>query len=363
MPSVEQGLGTSLIPKELRRLSTVLAQRPRASGPSVILEGMPELSTQLWSRIPGRLPERVRRDCGVLAELIDDPRVTDIFVLGTGAVFVDTGQGATAVRSMFLGAPQSAELARRLIEAGGRHLDEAQPVADVNLGSGIRVHAVLAPISTAGAEISVRIHRNQRPALERLGLADAHSVVPLLVSAVHRRHSLLITGATGSGKTTLLSALMAHAAPTERLVVLEDLAEISIDHPHVVSLECRAANIEGAGEITLTRLVREALRMKPSRLIVGECRGAELGDLLQAFHTGHRGGATTIHASSVAEVPTRLDAIGSMAGLSETQLARHAVGAFDMVVHVEHRVDGLRHITTGHLVLTPEGRLDVELGI
>jgi pilus assembly protein CpaF len=345
----------------LHQLSTVSGLTPRERAGSGIVLTMPELATQLWSRIPGRLPPGLRRDLGDLADLVDDPRVTDIFVLGSGAVFVDTGEGATVVRSLSLQPHQGAELARRLIEAGGRHLDEAQPVADVNLGHGIRVHAVVEPICASGAEISVRIHRNQRPALERLGLANAATVVPRLISAVHQRATLLITGATGSGKTTLLSALMAHAAPTERLLVLEDLAEIAIDHPHVISLECRAANIEGAGEITLTRLVREALRMKPTRLIVGECRGAELADLLQAFHTGHRGGATTIHAHSVAEVPTRLDAIGSMAGLSETQLARHAAGAFDLVVHLEHRVDGLRHISTGHLVLTAEGRLDVEL--
>jgi len=322
---------------------------------------MSEQTTQLWSRVPRRLPASLRRDLGELAEFVDDPRVTDIFVLGGGAVFVDVGEGATRVTGMTLAPETSVELARRLIESGGRHVDEAQPVADVNLGHGIRVHVVLAPISTAGVEISVRIHRNLRPALEALSLARADEVVPALVSAVHKKQTLLITGATGSGKTTLLAALMAHAGPHERLVVLEDLAEISIDHQHVVSLECRVANIEGAGEITLTRLVREALRMKPSRLIVGECRGAELADLLQAFHTGHRGGATTIHANSLREVPTRLDALGAMAGLSQTQLARHAVGAFELIIHLEHRGDGLRHITTGHLRLTPRGRLDVDV--
>lgn len=317
--------------------------------------------TQLWSRVPPGFPASLRRDLGDLAELADDPRVTDIFVRGGGAVFVDAGEGATLVTGLIISPDRGVELARRLIESGGRRLDEAQPVADVNLGHGMRVHAVLAPVSSAGVEISLRIHRNQRPALERLSLAHANRVVPALIAAVHEKKTLLISGATGSGKTTLLSALMAHAGPYERLVVLEDLAEIAIDHPHVVSLECRVANIEGAGEITLTRLVREALRMKPSRLIVGECRGAELADLVQAFHTGHRGGATTIHASSLAEVPTRLDAIGATAGLSETQLARHALGAFDLIVHVEHRGDGLRHITMGHLALTSQGLLSVDL--
>jgi pilus assembly protein CpaF len=322
---------------------------------------MPELTGQLWSRIPGRLTPSLRRDLGELAEFAEDPRVTDIFVLASGAVFVDTGQGAAAVSGVHLAGPVAIELARRLIEAGGRRLDEAQPLADVNLGEGIRVHAVLAPVAAGGVEISVRIHRHRTPALERLALHDSSRVVPALIAAVHEKKTLLITGATGSGKTTLLGALMAHAAPTERLVVLEDLAEISIDHPHVVALETRAPNIEGAGEVTLTRLVREALRMKPDRLIVGECRGSELADLLQAFHTGHRGGATTIHAHSVGDVPTRLDAIGASAGLTEGQLARHAAGAFDLVVHVDHWRDGLRHITMGSLVLTQEGRLSVEL--
>lgn len=322
---------------------------------------MSEPMTSLWSRVPSRLSSAVRRDLGDLAELVDDPRVTDIFILGGGAVYVDTGEGATPVHGTVVSPARSAELARRLIEAGGRHLDEAHPVADVNLGHGIRVHAVLAPVAGAGVEISIRIHRHQRPALDRLSLADAGRVVPRLMKAVHDRETMVISGSTGSGKTTLLCALMAHAAPSDRLVVLEDLAEIAIDHPHVVSLEARQANIEGAGEITLTRLVREALRMKPTRLIVGECRGAELVDLLQAFHTGHRGGATTVHASSVSEVPVRLDAIGAMAGLGEGQLARHVVGAVDRVVHVERGRGGLRHITWGRLVLTPEGRLGVDL--
>jgi pilus assembly protein CpaF len=311
--------------------------------------------------MPGRLPAPLRRDLGELAELVDDPRVNDIFVRGNGAVFVDTGSGSLPAAGTKLLPSQCHEIARRLIESGGRRLDEAQPLSDVNLGHGIRVHAVLAPLSTSGVELSIRIHRHQRPALERLQLAHSEVVAPRLIRAVHDRQTLLISGATGSGKTTLLSALMAHAAPSERLVVLEDLAEISIDHPHVVSLECRQANIEGAGEITLARLVRESLRMKPTRLIVGECRGAELTDVLQAFHTGHRGGATTVHASSVADVPVRLDAIGSMAGLSDTQLARHVVGAIDLVVHVERGTGGIRHITWGRLALTPEGRLDVHV--
>jgi pilus assembly protein CpaF len=321
---------------------------------------MLETPSLLWSRLPSRPPATLRRELGALADLVEDPRVTDIFVICDSSIYVDAGEGATAVRGTRLTPAQATELARRLIEAGGRHLDEANPLADVNLGHGLRVHAVLSPISTTGPVLSIRVHRHQRPALERLQIAHHERVLPTLIRAVHNHQTLVVSGATGSGKTTLLAALMAHVAPTERLVVLEDLAELSIDHPHVVSLECRAANIEGAGEITLARLVREALRMKPSRLIVGECRGAEVADLLQAFLTGHRGGATTVHASSVSEVPVRLDALGAMADLDPSQLARQAVSAIDLIVHVDKGPDQQRHITLGHLVITPDGALGVD---
>ena len=215
------------------------------------------------------------------------------------------------------------------------------------------------PIARLGAEISLRIHRRAKASLDTLALRDSARLVPQLIGLVHSRQSLLITGATGSGKTTLVGALMAYAGANERLVVLEDLAELSIDHPHVVSLECRVANLEGAGEITLARLVRESLRMKPDRLIVGECRGAELADLLQAFLTGHRGGATTIHAGSIREIPARLDALGALAGLGERALTTQAINAFDRVIHLEAGDDQQRHLTQGRLVLGPDGSLDV----
>lgn len=315
----------------------------------------------LWAHLHPSLPPALRRDLGVLADYVDDPRVTDIFVRGSGAISVDTGQGANAVRGPGLSQGEALDLARRLIESGGRHLDEAQPLADVNLGHGIRVHAAIPPIARLGAEISLRIHRRARASLDTLALRDSARLVPGLISLVQSRASLLITGSTGSGKTTLVGALMAYAGANERLVVLEDLAELSIDHPHVVSLECRVANLEGAGEITLARLVRESLRMKPDRLIVGECRGPELADLLQAFLTGHRGGATTIHAGSVHEVPSRLDALGALAGLSERQLTTQAINAFDRVIHVEAGDDQQRHLTQGRLVLGPDGSLDVRV--
>lgn len=313
----------------------------------------------LWAHLSRRLPPGLRAVLGPLADSVDDHRVTDVFVTGSGEVFVEAGSGIFRANGLVLSGPEATELARNLVEAGGRHVDESTPVADVNLGHGIRVHAVLWPIASRGTELSLRIHRHQRPAVEGLDIENPDVVLPALIDLVHNHQTLLVTGVTGSGKTTLLAALMAHAQPTERLVVLEDVSELSIDHPHVVYLECRQNNMEGVGEVTLSRLVREALRMRPDRLIVGECRGSEFADVLQAFHTGHKGGATTIHAHSIPDVPTRLDSLGATTGLSEKQLAVHVAQAFDAVVHVEKIPGGPRRLTFGQLVVTAEGRLDI----
>ena len=178
---------------------------------------------------------------------------------------------------------------------------------------------------------------------------------------VDRRANLLITGAGGSGKTTLLAALLASAPHRERIVVLEDVAELRIDHPHVVTLESRQANLEGAGGVGLDRLVREALRMRPDRLVVGECRGVELRELMSALNTGHDGGAGTLHANSLADVPARLEALGALAGLSGDAVARQAVSAFDALLHVTRSEAGRRLAALGRLTLDAEDRLGVDV--
>ncbi|GAA1942407.1 hypothetical protein GCM10009717_05980 [Agromyces allii] len=215
----------------------------------------------------------------------------------------------------------------------------------MRLGRGIRVHAVLPPVSTTGTLLSIRIPRAARlrlDALARTGmLSGDHERV--LRDAVRSRRNLLVTGAGGTGKTTLLSALLAEAPAAERIVVIEDVAELQIAHPHVVSLEARQPNIEGSGRIGLDALLREALRMRPDRLVVGECRGPELRELLSALNTGHDGGAGTLHANSLDDVVARLEALGSSAGLSPEAVARQASSAFDLVVHLE-RVDGRRRV-------------------
>lgn len=292
-----------------------------------------------------------------------DPEVTDVFVNPDGSVWVDRGRGARAEPGMRIPSGEARELAVRLVASGGRHLDEATPAADVRLGDGIRVHGVLPPVSPEAAVLSIRLPRTGPLALEALDGGGLFARVPrtAVEELVARRANVLVTGAAGSGKTTLLGAMLASAPPTERIVVIEDVAELRIAHPHVVRLEARQPNLEGAGGIGLDRLVREALRMRPDRLVVGECRGAELRELLTALNTGHDGGAGTLHANSLVDVPARLEALGALAGWSPDALARQAVSAFDAVLHLARSPDGTRVLSdAGRLRLTGRGRLVAE---
>jgi len=298
---------------------------------------------------------------GALAPLIADASVTDVFVNGAHSVWVDRGAGAVEAGSIDLDDQAVRDLAVRLMALGGRHIDETTPCVDARLHDGIRVHAVLAPVSTRGTLLSIRLPRIRRISLDDLQAAGffADGALDLLRSLIERRENLLITGAGGSGKTTLLSAILGAAAPTERIVAIEDVAELRVDHPHFVGLEARQANLEGAGEISLERLVREALRMRPDRLVLGECRGAEVRELLAALNTGHDGGAGTLHANSIADVPARLEALGALAAMSATAIARQAVSAIGTVLHVERREKGRVLAQTGRFALDGRGRLEV----
>ncbi|HWM35250.1 MAG TPA: TadA family conjugal transfer-associated ATPase [Pseudolysinimonas sp.] len=299
---------------------------------------------------------------GVLAPWVRDEAVTDVFVNPGGAVWVDRGSGAEPVTGMRLPAAEARDLAVRLIAAGDRHVDEATPCVDVRLGRGIRVHAVLPPISPGGAVLSIRLPRARPVHLDELDAAGFFGAIGAerVHGLVAQRANLLITGAGGSGKTTLLGALLSAAPAGERIVVIEDVAELRIDHPQVIALEARQANLDGAGAVGLDRLVREALRMRPDRLVVGECRGPELRELLSALNTGHDGGAGTLHANSLADVPSRLEALGALAGLGPDAVARQAVSALDAVLHVERTAAGRTLGALGSLAVDRHGRLVVE---
>ncbi len=297
------------------------------------------------------------------AMYLDDPSVTDLFVNGAAGLFVDRGAGAIAAREWRATEEEVRDLAVALIGLGGRHIDDASPCVDVRLEGGIRVHAVLPPIAPEGTVLSIRVPRAAVATLtdlQRTGMFDDR-VRRRLDEAIGRRENLLVTGAAGAGKTTLLAALLAEAPVEERIVTIEDVAELRIRHPHHVRLEARQPNIEGAGGIGLARLVREALRMRPDRLVVGECRGEEVRELLSALNTGHDGGAGTLHANSLRDVPARLEALGALAGLDDRALARQAASAIGTVIHVERGTDGVRRVTgVGRPVVDSEGRLAIE---
>jgi pilus assembly protein CpaF len=300
-------------------------------------------------------------DFGPLGRYVGDSDVTDVFVNGPENLWTDRGQGL--VRQTDWSCPSEErlrDLATRLIALGGRHIDEATPCADVRLHDGIRVHVALPPIAPEGTLISIRIPPLERPRLTALaaaGLFASPAQQLFVAESVRGRTNMLITGAGGSGKTTLLAALLAEAAPTERIISIEDVAELRVDHPHFISLEARQANLEGAGGVGLDRLLREALRMRPDRLVLGECRGAEIRDLLAALNTGHDGGAGTLHANSLADVPARLEALGSLAGMSPEAVARQAVSAIGAVLHLERRGPARALAGIGRFSLDAAGRL------
>ena len=282
---------------------------------------------------------------GPLQVLVRDPAVTDIFVNAPDAVWLDRGRGLERAPVTFSNETQVRALAARLVAAGGRRLDDGSPCVDVRLDGGYRVHAVLPPISTVGTLLSVRIRRDQVFSLDELREGGMFGPLGQLVleRMVSHRLSFLISGATGSGKTTLLSTLLGLCHPGERLVLIEDASELNPVHPHVVCLESRHGNLEGGGAVDLGELVRQALRMRPDRLVVGECRGAEVRELLTAMNTGHTGGGGTIHANTAAAVPARLTALGALAGLSQNAVRLQAASALDVVVHVERSGHG-RHL-------------------
>ncbi|MCS5723724.1 TadA family conjugal transfer-associated ATPase [Herbiconiux sp. CPCC 203407] len=315
------------------------------------------------------LPDIARRAeaFGPLARYLDDPRVTDLFVNGHSELWLDHGAGLEPADDWSCPSEQHLrDFAVRLVARGGRHIDEAAPCVDVEL-EGTRVHVVLPPVAVGGTCISVRVARSVRPSLDELdraGLFGAGSRGTrrrsVLEAAVRARTNLLVTGAGGSGKTTLLAAVLAASDPRERIVVIEDVAELRISHPHVVTLESRQPNLEGAGGVAAAELVRQALRMRPDRLVVGECRGAEIRELLAALNTGHDGGAGTLHANALADVPARLEALGALAGLDAVAVARQAVSAIGLVCHLRRTSAAVREVEGyGTLALDPRDRLVV----
>ncbi|WUH99238.1 TadA family conjugal transfer-associated ATPase [Spirillospora sp. NBC_00431] len=273
---------------------------------------------------------------GPLEPLLRSPDVTDVLVNGPDEVWVDTGAGLVRTDLSFPDEQSVRRLAQRLTAAAGRRLDDASPYADARLPGGVRLHAVLPPVAATGTCISLRLPRRRAFTLDEL--TAARTIPPegaeLLAALIESRAAFLVTGGTGTGKTTVLSALLSLVDPAERLVLVEDSAELKPSHPHVVRLEARPPNMEGAGGVTLNDLVRQALRMRPDRLVVGEVRSSEVVVLLQALNTGHEGGCGTLHANTAADVPARLEALACAAGLTREAVHSQLAAALDVVVHL-----------------------------
>jgi pilus assembly protein CpaF len=309
---------------------------------------------------------------GDLALPLADPEVTDVLVNGPGPVWIDRGRGLEATGLRIRDAHRCRDIAVRLATACGVRLDDARPFADgvlTDLPPGVsaravRVHAVLDPpagTGVGGACISLRAlsadHRSLR-SLQTAGLFDGASA-DRLHDIVARRSSFLVTGGTGAGKTTLLAALLAEVPHDQRILLIEDTSELFPDHPHVVGLRTRDATGDGAGMIDMRTLVRQSLRMRPDRIVVGEIRGAEIAELLLAFNTGHGGSAGTVHANGPDALPGRLTALGALASIPESAVARQVADGVDVVLHVE-RVAGRRRLAGIGRFALRRGELTVE---
>lgn len=325
------------------RVAALLRSEGAVLGDAAVLE----VTEMLRAEITG---------AGPLDPLLRRPGVTDVLVNAPDEVWIDDGDGLRREAVRFRDEPAVRRLAVRLAASAGRRLDDAVPYVDARLAGGVRLHAVVPPIAPTGTVISLRI-----PSGRALGLADLvaagtvpEPLEPWLVGLVRARLGFLVTGGTGCGKTTVLGALLGVCDPRERIVLVEDSGELRPAHGHVVRLEARSANVEGAGRIGLDVLVRQALRMRPDRIVVGEVRGAEVVDLLAALNTGHEGGCGTLHANSTADVPARLEALGLAAGLRRDAVHAQARAALDAVVHLNRDDSGRRRVAEVDVVMAAE---------
>jgi len=297
---------------------------------------------------------------GPLQPWLDKEGVTDVLVNRYDDIWVERGGRLQRV-PVSLGSEGGVRaLAVRLAALAGQRLDDAAPICDGALPDGTRLHAVLPPLSTPGAVISLRVHR---PAQFTLAELESRNMMPsawgsLLRTLVRCRANILISGGTGTGKTTLLGALLAGINDAERLITVEEARELAPPMPHHVSLVSRRPNVEGAGEITLADLVRAALRMRPDRLVLGECRSGEVREVLQALNTGHDGGMATLHANSATAVAARLEALGALAGMTREAVCAQTIGAIDVVLQLR-RSEGVRYLCEIGVPVREEGELKV----
>lgn len=292
---------------------------------------------------------------GPLSPLLGDPAVDEIMVCGLRPVWVERRGRIERTDVAFATEDELRHVIERILAPVGRRVDESEPLCDARLPDGARVNVVLPPLAVDGPVVTIR--RFRRRVLDPAELVARGTwpdpVRALLEAAVAARLNVLVSGGTGSGKTTTLGALTAAIAPDERIVTIEDTAELRLPQPHVVRLEARPASVEGRGEVTIRRLLRNALRMRPDRIVVGEVRGPEALDMLAAMTSGHDGSLSTVHASSPSEALRRVEVLALMAdvGLPHAAVREQVAAALDLVVHQVRAADGTRRVTAVSEVL------------
>jgi pilus assembly protein CpaF len=287
---------------------------------------------------------------GPLEPLLADPEVDEVMVSGAGPVWVERRGRLERTGVAFGSVDELRHAIERILAPLGRRVDEAEPLCDARLPDGSRVNVVIPPLALDGPALTIRRFRRRGLSPDDLVASGSWSAAlfELLADAVRCRLNVLVSGGTGSGKTTTLNALSAFIADGERIVTIEDAAELRLQQPHVIRLEARPASLEGRGEVTIRRLVRNALRMRPDRIVVGEVRGPEALDMLGAMSTGHDGSLSTVHAGSAEEALRRVETLALMAdvGLPHAAVREQVASAIDLVVHQSRRPDGSRAVTS-----------------
>jgi len=316
----------------------------RDSVRDVVRRAMPLLPPERTETVVADVLAAVR-GLGPLEALLDDPEVTDVLVNGPGPVWVERGGRLERTTIVIPTRDDVMRLVERAVAPLGLRIDLSSPYVDARLPDGSRLHASIPPIAVDGPFLAIRRFAAVGVSLDDLA---GEAIGALLAAAVRRRRTIVVSGATGAGKTTMLNALAAEIDERERIITVEDTAELRLPHDHVVRLEARPANADGVGEVSIRDLVRNALRMRPDRIIVGECRGGEAFDMLQAINTGHLGSMTTCHANSAADALVRLEAMALLAGvgLPPEAVRRQLERAIDLVVHLERRADGSRRVAS-----------------
>ncbi|EPS8492737.1 CpaF family protein [Yersinia enterocolitica] len=317
-----------------------------------------KLTTQDQKKIISMIADEIT-GFGPLRELMEDDSISDIMVNGPDKIFIERSGLITLTDLHFINNAQLTDIAKRLMQKVNRRIDESRPLADARLIDGSRINVAISPIALDGTALSIRKFSNNRRKLEDLVDMGAMSsdMANLLIIASSCRVNIIISGGTGSGKTTLLNALSRYISKNERVITLEDAAELNLEQPHVVRMETRLAGLENTGQINMRDLVINSLRMRPDRIIIGECRGEETFEMLQAMNTGHNGSMSTLHANSPRDAIARLESMIMMGPVNMPLLTirRNIASAINLIVQISRMSDGTRKVRYISEIMGMEG--------